>query len=91
MCKIIAEHIMLTIEIGEVLNLLSIQLDRMSFEEKITAVELLWDDICHKESEFQSPDWHEAVLKEREQRIIDGKDILIDWEEAKKSLRQSSK
>jgi hypothetical protein len=70
--------------------MLSMQLEKMSFEEKITAVELLWAAICHKESEFQSPDWHGAVLQEREQRIKDGKDVLIDWDEAKKSLRLSA-
>lgn len=71
--------------------MLSLQINNMSFEEKISAVELLWNDICQHDSEFQSPDWHQDVLEEREQRIKDGKDDLIDWEEAKKSLRQSAK
>jgi hypothetical protein len=39
--------------------------------------------------DFSSPSWHEDVLKEREQRIREGKDRFVDWDQAKKDLRDS--
>jgi hypothetical protein len=36
----------------------------------------------------KSPDWHFAVLREREQRRKSGKEKLLDWETAKKELRR---
>ena len=47
---------------------------------------MLWDDLCAKQPDFNSPDWHETILKEREQRLREGKEKLIDWEQAKKEI-----
>ena len=61
----------------------------MSTEEKLKAMEMLWDDLCRRAPDFSSPSWHEDVLKEREQRIKDGKDRFVDWDQAKKDIRNS--
>jgi hypothetical protein len=50
----------------------------MTTEEKLKAMEMLWDDICRSAPGFSSPLWHEDVLKEREQKIRDGKDKRVD-------------
>ena len=34
----------------------------------------------------ESPEWHRAVLEERERLISSGEAQFIDWEEAKKEL-----
>ena len=65
-------------------------LKKMSTEEKMRAMELLWDDLCARQPDFNSPDWHEAILKERETRLQEGKEKLIDWEQAKKEIRELS-
>jgi hypothetical protein len=39
--------------------------------------------------DFSSPSWHEDILKEREQRIRESKDRFVDWDQAKKDLRDS--
>jgi hypothetical protein len=36
----------------------------MTTEEKLKAMEMLWDDICRSAPDFSSPYWHENVLKE---------------------------
>ena len=64
-----------------------LQLDRMTLEEKLGAMEALWDDLCRHEDQIQSPPWHEEILREREKRVQSGQESFIDWEAAKKELR----
>ena len=61
----------------------------MTTEEKLIAMEMLWDEICRSAPDFSSPSWHENVLKEREQRLRDGKDKFVDWAQAKKDIWNS--
>jgi len=35
-----------------------------------------------------SPFWHEAVLKETEQRVASGEETPLDWDAAKRHLRR---
>ena len=59
----------------------------MTLEEKLRAMEALWDDLCRHEDQIQSPPWHGEVLREREDRVQSGKETFLDWEAAKKELR----
>jgi len=68
---------------------MTIDLEQMTIEEKLKAMEMLWDDLCRSAPDFSSPSWHEDVLKEREQRIKDGKERFVDWDQAKKDLWDS--
>ena len=54
-------------------------------------MEELWADLSRNEPEFQSPTWHEDYLREREQAVRSGKETFIDWDEAKKQLRDKLK
>jgi hypothetical protein len=62
-------------------------LDRMTTAEKLRAMEALWADLTRNETEFDSPDWHEAVLRDRDANVKSGKESFVDWETAKKQLR----
>jgi hypothetical protein len=68
---------------------MTLNLGEMTTEEKLQAMEILWDDICRIAPDFCSPSWHEDVLQAREQRIRDGKDKFVDWDQAKKDIRDS--
>jgi hypothetical protein len=46
------------------------------------------DIAVRSEQEFESPAWHESVLAEREERVRSGEEPSMDWEIAKKELRQ---
>ena len=48
----------------------------MTTEEKLRTMELLWDDICRNVSDFASPPWHEDILKDREKKLKQGKEVL---------------
>ena len=39
------------------------------------------------ESQLESPAWHEDVLRDREAKIKSGTEKFMDWETAKKQLR----
>ena len=70
---------------------MTINLKDMTTEEKLKAMEMLWDDICRNIPDFSSPAWHEQILKEREERLKKGKEKVLDWNQAKKDLRDSIK
>ena len=42
-------------------------ISNMRIEEKISTMEMLWDDIC-QHTTLESPDWHQDDLKAREQK-----------------------
>jgi hypothetical protein len=63
-------------------------LDQMTTEEKLRAMEALWADLTRKADSFESPAWHGEVLRERDQRIAEGKESFVDWDEAKRQLRE---
>jgi len=69
----------------------ALALEKMSLSEKIMTIEMIWEDISSNNSNISSPDWHENVLKIRDENIASGKDKLIDWEVAKQQLRETTK
>jgi hypothetical protein len=66
---------------------ITLPLDQMTTAEKLKVMEDLWTDLTRNEPEFESPAWHEDVLKQREQRLKAGEETPVDWETAKKELR----
>ena len=65
----------------------TLPLDRMTREEKLRAMEELWADLSRDEAQFESPAGHGDVLRERVQAVKSGKEAFMDWETAKKKLR----
>ena len=68
---------------------MSLNLNQMTKEEKLRTMELLWDDICRPVPDLASPPWHGDILKDREEKIKQGKEEFIDWKQAKKDIRNS--
>ncbi len=62
-------------------------LDKMSTEEKLQVMEALWAHLSRFPDAMPSPDWHGDVLRDREERVRSGKEQFINWETAKKQLR----
>jgi len=57
-------------------------------EEKLRLMELLWDDLSQDEARLESPAWHETALVETQQRLANGQEQVLDWEQAKAELRK---
>lgn len=63
-------------------------LSQLSFAEKLDLMETLWADLTQDEKKLESPAWHEAVLKDREEALATGKVTVSDWEPAKKRIKK---
>ncbi|MBL9188719.1 MAG: addiction module protein [Opitutaceae bacterium] len=59
----------------------------MTTAEKLELMEMIWADLSQDETNFASPPWHEQVLREREAAMREGREVPIDWETAKRKLR----
>lgn len=40
------------------------EIKKMTVDERLTAMEQIWDSLCHEESSPKSPSWHQAILDE---------------------------
>ena len=67
---------------------ISLPLEKMSVEEKIQAMESIWDDLCDRADSLASPAWHEELLADRESALQGGDDEVLDWETAKQNIKK---
>ena len=63
----------------------------MTIAEKLRVMETLWNDFTRDKEQFESPEWHGEVLRERAARVKQGKESFVDWEAAKNQLRNRVK
>jgi hypothetical protein len=70
---------------------LALPLEKMSQQQKIEAMESLWDDLCRHAEGIESPDWHGTLLGQREESLTVGEAQFSDWEDAKKRIREECK
>ena len=69
----------------------NISIETLSVADKIILMERLWDDLSRCPSDIKSPDWHGDVLSARLQAVTEGKTQFVDWNDAKKRLRERLK
>lgn len=62
-------------------------LEKMTVEEKLQAMEALWEDLTRNAENYEPPAWHGDALKALEQAIERGEETFEDWETAKKRIR----
>ena len=67
--------------------LIELEIEKMTLDEKLRAMEALWADLSRNEHNIQSPPWHEQVLEAREQRVKSGDEKFLNWEDTKRELR----
>ena len=70
------------------LGMMTIDMQRMSREEKLKVMHALWEDLAREEDAIESPAWHGDVLRETEERVRSGTERVRDWDEAKAELRR---
>lgn len=69
----------------------TLPLKEMTIEDKISTMEVLWDDISNTSSDYPSPEWHGQLLYERENNLKNGRDEFEDWETVKRDIWDSVK
>ena len=60
---------------------------KMPRSEKLRLMETLWEDLSHPDKQIPSPEWHAKKLAETQRRFAEGREKVLDWEDAKKKLR----
>ena len=65
----------------------TIDIKHLSREEKLRVMEAIWEDLSNEEEQIESPDWHRKALQETEHRLGSGQEKIVDWQDAKKELR----
>ena len=66
-----------------------LQIDQMTLEEKIRAMEALWDDLCRRD-EVPMSKWQKNLLDERERLVKQGKARFSDWALAKARISKKT-
>jgi hypothetical protein len=64
------------------------EIQQMPRQDKLRLLEALWTDLTRDEAAMESPAWHATVLAETEQRLADGKEQILDWDQVKTRLRE---
>ena len=64
------------------------EIKRMTRAEKLQTMEAIWADLSASDAEVESPAWHADSLRETEARMAAGQENVVDWEDAKRELRQ---
>ena len=63
------------------------QVEQMSRAEKLQVMEAIWTALSASDADMESPAWHADALRETEQRFSRGEERIVDWESAKRELR----
>ena len=73
---------------GMLSRMSALPIKKMSRDEKLRAMEELWESLSQDESDYESPPWHEDALRETAERYKAGQEQPIDWAAAKRELRK---
>lgn len=66
------------------------EIERMSVEERLQAIELLWDSISRLGAAVASPAWHGEILAARRARVDAGEGQFLSLSEARDRLKPAS-
>ncbi len=72
-------------------NATTIPIESFTVAEKLLLMERLWEDLSRQPSNVVPPEWHGDVLSARLAAVKEGRTELVDWEAAKKRLRDRLK
>lgn len=64
-------------------------LSELTVAQKIDLMETIWDDLTRHEQTLESQQWHEDVLRDREEALATGRATISDWAEAKERVRKN--
>ena len=65
-------------------------IERMSVEERLQAIEQLWDSVARQGESVASPAWHGQVLSARLAKVEAGEGKFLSLSELRERLKASS-
>ena len=66
---------------------MNLPLSRMSLQEKLVAMELLWADLSATPDQVVSPAWHGEELQRRREQLQQGSAKFLNWDDAIAELK----
>jgi Putative addiction module component len=66
------------------------EIHRMPVHDKIAIMEAIWSDLSAQEEALEMPPWHQELLEEREKLVAEGKAHFLDWEDAKRQIKEAT-
>ena len=64
----------------------TLEIERMTFAERLQAMELLWRSLSAEPGKLKSPAWHKKILAERLAKIESGKGKFLTVAQLKQRL-----
>jgi hypothetical protein len=61
-------------------------ISKLTVPERLQVMEMLWDSLSS--ADYESPQWHENILRDREQRAASGQSVFMSLEESKRLLAE---
>lgn len=68
--------------------MIAADIERMSIEERLRTIELLWDSIPCKDDVLASPDWHRDILEARRADAEAGRGEFLTIPELRRRLHR---
>jgi putative addiction module component (TIGR02574 family) len=66
----------------------TLEIERMSFVERLQAMELLWRSMTAEPDKLESPGWHKKILEKRLAKVEAGKGEFLTLTQLKKCLQK---
>ena len=63
------------------------EIHQLPLSEKLQIMEAIWEDLRARAEEMPVPEWHKELLDTRQDAVAMGREQVLDWDEAKRSLR----
>lgn len=70
-------------------TIVSLNLKKMTREEKIAAMEALWADLSRNPDQVESPHWHKEALERAQASVEDGTARFRPLSEVKKRINEA--
>jgi putative addiction module component (TIGR02574 family) len=69
----------------------TLPIETFSVAEKLLLMERLWENLSRRPSDVSIPESHGDVLLERQDAVREGRTSFVEWEVARKRLRERLK
>ena len=62
------------------------EIRQLPLNEKLQIMEAIWEDLRAHAEQVPVPGWHRDLLDARRKAVEEGREQILDWDEAKKTL-----
>jgi len=63
------------------------EIHQLPLSEKLQIMEAIWEDLRAQAKDVPVPQWHKELLDARQEAVEQGHEEVLDWDDAKRTLR----